>query len=357
MMDERKRLLDVQPADHPVAEIAPGRSRLATDASARMGNLMEQVARLAPQESTVLLQGETGTGKTRMAALIHQLSPRKDEPFLTINCGSLSASLVESEMFGHIKGAFTGADVARIGKFQAVGSGTLFLDEVDSLPLSLQAKLLRAVEERVFEPVGSNRSLPMMARLIAASNQGLEAEVAARRFRADLFYRLNVVTLGLPPLREQVNTIVPLAQAFLVEYARRSHRDVIGFTDDALAALQAYSWPGNVRELRNVIERAVVLSEESTIHLDDLPQTILATAPASFHAPFSVPLHLHEPTTNPAKGAAAYPLSLSKEEAEKSRISQALHRHKNNRLRAAAELGISRMTLYNKLHKYGLMSG
>ena len=180
----------------------------------KMGRMMEQVHRIAPQESSVLLGGETGTGKTRLAGLIHQLSRRRDRPFVTINCGALSATLIESEMFGHVKGAFTGADANRVGKFEQAGRGTLFLDEIDSLPAALQAKLLRAVEDRVFEPVGSNKTLPLQARLIAASNRPLEQEVAAGRFRSDLFYRLNVVAFTLPPLRERSVGAAHLARGF-----------------------------------------------------------------------------------------------------------------------------------------------
>ncbi|MCA1685251.1 MAG: sigma-54 factor interaction domain-containing protein, partial [Planctomycetia bacterium] len=174
----------------------------------RMGRLMEQVRRVAPGDTTILLGGETGTGKTRLARMVHELSRRAKEPFLAINCGALSASLIESEMFGHVRGAFTGADRDRTGKFAEAGRGTLFLDEVDSLPPVLQAKLLRAVEDRVFEPVGSNQSVMLRARLVAASNRDLEREVIAGRFRADLFYRLNVVSFSLPPLRDR-REVVP----------------------------------------------------------------------------------------------------------------------------------------------------
>jgi DNA-binding NtrC family response regulator len=307
----------------------------------KMGQMMDQVRRIAPQDTTILLGGETGTGKTRLAGLIHQASPRRDRPFLTINCGALSATLIESEMFGHAKGAFTGADCNRVGKFADVGRGTLFLDEIDSLPPVLQAKLLRAVEDRVFEPVGSNKTQPLQARLIVASNRPLEKEVEAGRFRADLFYRLNVVAFTLPPLRERMQEVPNLAQGFLADFARRIDRPILEIAPEAMRALEAHSWPGNVRELRNVIERAVALCEGPMIRCEDLP--------AGFSDPGA-----GLPTATCA--AAATTLAQSKDQFELERITEALLRHGNNRLRAAAELGISRMTLYKKLHKFGLMA-
>ena len=214
---------------------------------------MRQVRRVVSQDTTVLLTGETGTGKTLLARHIHQLSPRRSAPFLIVDCSALSASLIESEMFGHIKGAFTGADRNRPGKFAAVGRGTLVLDEINSLPGALQSKLLRVVEERVFEPVGSNQSQPLEARIIAISNATLEQEVAQGRFRADLYYRLNVVGFGLKPLRECRRAIAPLANQFLHDFTR--HSGISGIAGEALAALEDYHWPGNIRQLRNVIER------------------------------------------------------------------------------------------------------
>lgn len=319
----------------------------------KLARMMEKVQRIAPLDTTILLGGETGTGKTRLASLIHQLSERRGEPFLTINCGALSANLIESEMFGHVKGAFTSADADRRGKFFDVGTGTLFLDEVDSLPISVQAKLLRAVEERIFEPVGSNKSLPMKARLIVASNRPLDREVTEGRFRADLYYRLNVVEFNLPPLRERALSIPKLANAFLLEFAGRSGRPVRRFEPDVMDALVRHTWPGNIRELRNVIERAVALCPGDEITLDDLPENFQS------HNVFSEGEVVRFPNEIPGEDQLVVeePLSLeeSKDSAERLIIIRALRRHGNNRLRAAAELGISRMTLYKKLHKYGLM--
>jgi two-component system response regulator PilR (NtrC family) len=309
--------------------------------------LREQLRRVVPQETTLLLTGETGTGKTRLARLVHELSPRREDPFLVVDCGALSATLIESELFGHVRGAFTGADRDRPGKLAAAGKGTLLLDEVNSLPLPLQAKLLRAVDERVFEPVGANKGQALGARLVAASNAPLEAEVAAGRFRADLYYRLNVVSFYLPPLRERQSAVAPLAHKFLAEFAARNRPDLRGLAAEAVRALENYPWPGNVRQLRNVIERAAALCPGPHVLLTDLPEAVRCP-PAS---PTSFPLD--HPVAG-ERGPACLTLSQSKAEAEVLRITEALRKHGNNRLRAAAELGISRMGLYKKLHKYGL---
>jgi DNA-binding NtrC family response regulator len=308
--------------------------------------LLERIRRVIPLDTTLLLGGETGTGKTRLARLIHELSPRSQEPFMVVNCGALSATLIESEMFGHVKGSFTGADRDRTGKFADVGRGTLFLDEVDSLPVELQAKLLRVVDERVFEPVGCNKSQPLQARLIAACNRPLDQEVAAGRFRSDLYYRLNVVGFYLPPLRERRYLIQPLAARFVEEFAAQMGRSVRGVGGAAMRALSEYDWPGNIRELRNVVQRAVALCAGDEIEPEDLPDSMRPGNAAPRPAPT-------KSATPPPPGEG---LAAAKQEAEIARIADALRRNGNNRLRAAAELGISRMTLYKKLHKYGLMS-
>ena len=255
-----------------------------------------------------------------------------------VDCAALSSGVIESELFGHVKGAFTGADRDRPGKLTAAGAGTLFLDEVNALPLSLQAKLLRAIGEKRVEPVGAAHSLFVRARVIAATNVSLENEVADGRFRADLYYRLNVVGFHLPPLRERRTAINPMAHCFLAEYMARNGLDVRGFRPEVLDVMEEYDWPGNIRELRNVVERAVALCERVEIGLDDLPP----------------PLHVAGPANRQASKACA-PLHRGREEAEIQQIKGALQKHGNNRVRAAEELGISRMGLYKKLHKYGFM--
>jgi DNA-binding NtrC family response regulator len=331
-----------------VAEPAKS-SHLANGFFQGLPELADQVRRVAVQDTTLLLTGETGTGKTHLARLNHQLAPRRDQPFEVVDCGALSSSLIESTLFGHVRGAFTGADRNRAGKLASVGRGTLFLDEINSLPAALQCKLLRAIDERVFEPVGSDQSHPVQARLIAASNVPLEQEVASGRFRADLYYRLNVVGFYLPPLRENSERVAPLVNKFLDEFAARNRPDIRGMSAEALRCLEHYRWPGNIRELRNVVERAVALSPRREVQLGDLPENIrhqnhvpVVAAKNSELAGVTIDLSLGS-------------LNQAKEAAEIQRIIQALKKHSNNRLRVAAELGISRMGLYKKLRRYGLL--
>src|SRR5262245_11038482 len=331
--------------------------------SAEMGLVMAQVRQVAPLDTNVLLQGETGTGKTRLAAVIHDLSPRRGRQFRVVNCAALSASVIESEMFGHVRGAYTGADRDRVGKFAEVGDGTLVLDEIDSLPLEVQAKLLRVLEEREFEPVGSNRQQAMKARVVAASNRDLGQHVALGKFRADLYYRLNVVTFRLPHLRERSPALLSaLIDRFIRDFAGRAGRDIRGVTPTALAAMRAYGWPGNVRELRNVIERAVALRSSGPIGLDDLPEPIRSSGGSGVSPPNEAgpqplaPVERAASSNSASALPAAETLAQAKNAAESLRIGDALRRHNNNKLRAAVELGVSRMTLYKKLHQYGMMN-
>jgi DNA-binding NtrC family response regulator len=314
-----------------------------------LSELADQVRRVASQETTLLLTGETGTGKSHLARLIHQLAPRCEHPYQVVDCGALSSALIESALFGHVRGAFTGADRDRAGKLASVGRGTLLLDEINSLPATLQCKLLRAVDERVFEPVGSDRSQPVQARLIAASNVPLEKEVAAGRFRADLYYRLNVVGFYLPPLRENPERVASLVRKFLPEFSARNRPDIRGMSAEALRCLEHYWWPGNIRELRNVVERVVALSAGPEVQLSDLPENIRHQNRVPVVAG-----KVAKPAA-PSVAASSGSLNQAREAAEIQRIVQALEKHGNNRLRVAAELGISRMGLYKKLRRYGLI--
>lgn len=360
MLTVRYRLASAQADAAPHSDVL----RLGRDGSflvhaeSSSGQILNQVERIARLDTSVLLQGETGTGKTRLARLIHELSPRREQPFLVVNSGVLSSNVIESEMFGHVRGAFTSADRDRTGKFAEVGTGTILLDDIDQFPLDSQAKLLRVVEDRVFEPVGSNRTQPMMARLIVTSNRVLSEEVAAGRFRSDLYYRLCVVAFSLPPLRENLALIAPLAFKFLGEFNRSMGRRLKGIASDALIALQEHSWPGNIRELRNVMERAVALSEGSLLQMQDLPSLLwpsMCKETISDMKIDDVPQTKLVATSNPSPSAVSYTLADAKQAAEAAHIAEALARNDNNRLRAAAELGISRMTLYNKMHAYGLI--
>lgn len=314
---------------------------------------LAQIRRVVDQDTTILLTGETGTGKTMLARHIHQTSARKTKPFMIVDCGALAAALIESEMFGHLRGAFTGADKDRVGKFAAAGDGTLVLDEINSLPLALQAKLLRAVEERVFEPLGSNQPQPLRARIIAISNVPLHQEVAKERFRADLYYRLNVVGFRLPPLRERWADVLPLARKFLSEHPVAKARGVIGISPEALRILETYTWPGNVRELRNVIERVAVLCGGRIVTPADLPEALRDPMPAAVAPPAAAPAAALAPSPTAVTDPTASAPTGGPED-EVWRICEALRKHRNNRVRAAAELGMSRVSLYKKLHKYGL---
>jgi len=313
------------------------------------GEMLQQIKRVAPQDTTLLLTGETGTGKTRLARFIHDLSPRHDQPFIVVDCATLSTTLIESEFFGHVRGAFTGADRNRDGKFATVGAGTLVLDEINALPLALQCKLLRVVDERVFEPVGSNQEISLQARLIAVSNLPLDKEVKAGKFRSDLYYRLRIVELYLPPLRERRSAIVALCQRFLAEFTSRNRPDITGMDPEVLQVLQQYRWSGNIRELRNVVERAVALAKGPLIALGDLPPAVLSSLSRNDASPRPE----LERIIKPLDGGT---LHEAREEMEIRWIHAALKKHGNNRLQAAAELGISRMGLYKKLHKYGLIA-
>jgi NtrC-family two-component system response regulator AlgB len=240
--------------------------------------LAELAAQVSSSDATVLLTGESGTGKSMLAAYIHRLSPRKDGPFVEVACTTLSEHLLESELFGHVRGSFTGAFKDKPGRLEAAEGGTVFLDEIGDLPLALQVKLLRFLQEKTFERVGGADTIEINARIVAATNQNLEQFVREKRFREDLYYRLNVIEIRVPPLRDRPGEIVPLAEYFIERAAEMHHRPALKLSDEARGALSGYSWPGNIRELKNLIERAVVLSRGDTITLTDLPDKVLATS-------------------------------------------------------------------------------
>jgi DNA-binding NtrC family response regulator len=299
--------------------------------SPAMHRVIDVARRVAQVDATVLLTGESGVGKERIARFIHDESSRAGGPFVAINCGAVPENLLESELFGHVRGSFTGATQDRIGLFEAANSGTLLLDEIGEVPPPMQVKLLRALQEREIRRVGENRNRAVSARVIAATNRDLVKEIRAARFREDLYYRLRVVEIGVPPLRERREDILPLARAFVADAARRTGRKVSGFTPAAAHRLLRYGWPGNVRELENAIERAVVLTRRSRIDIEDLPGEVGLTMPDAVAATDVRPLA----------------------EVERDYIKSVLRAVGGNRSQAAQKLGIGEATLYRKIKQFG----
>jgi DNA-binding NtrC family response regulator len=314
----------------------------------RMCRIFDLIEAVAPSKTTVLMCGESGTGKSLIARAIHRRSPRKDKAFVEISCGSIPDTLLESELFGHVKGAFTGAHADKQGRFVAADGGTLFLDEINSASPGMQLKLLRVLQERKFEPVGSNETIEVDVRVVLASNQPLEELVAQGEFRQDLYYRINVVMINLPPLRDRLADIPVLADHLLAAKAKDAGKQVVGFTAEAINALRGYTYPGNVRELENIIERAVVLTKTPRIDAADLPQSVIDNAPHAMLAP---------PRAAPWPGARDWqpmPLRKALEEPERQIILAALEANDWNRQRTAEQLDINRTTLYKKIKQYGL---
>jgi two-component system response regulator AtoC len=302
--------------------------------SAAMKKMYELVARVAETETTCLITGESGTGKELVARGIHLRSPRKDGPFVAINCAAMPESLLESELFGHVKGAFTDARSTRQGLFIKASKGTLFLDEIGEMPPGMQAKLLRSLQERTVRPVGGDTELPFDTRILAATNRDLETEVEEKRFREDLFYRINVVRIHVPPLRARGSDILLLAQHFLERYAAQSRRAVVGMSSGAADKLMTYPWPGNVRELQNCIERAVALAQFDKIGVDDLPEKIKDYKTTRIAVESNDPAEL-----------------LSMDEVERRYIHRVLEAVGGNKTLAAQVLGFDRRTLYRKLER------
>lgn len=313
---------------------------------------LQQITRkVAMSSSAVLIRGESGTGKELVARAIHEGSARAKGPFVKVHCAALSPGLLESELFGHVKGAFTGAHKDKIGRFEMADGGDLFLDEIGDINLDIQTKLLRVLQEMTFERVGSSAPIQVDVRIIAATHQDLERLMKEGKFREDLFYRLNVITLRTPPLRERLEDLPELANYFLLNYAHKSgKRGLTQFDDDVLAAFKAYSWPGNVRELENVIERAVVLAESKSITIQELPEELKALHQSGATFKPAYRNSMSQPFANDTR-----PWIVQQEEAERQRLVQALAAAAGNKARAARSLGLPRSTFISKLEKYGLL--
>jgi DNA-binding NtrC family response regulator len=301
-------------------------------ASGKYREVYDMTLQVAASEANILIQGESGTGKELIARAIHYNSPRREQRYLTINCAALTDTLLESQLFGHMRGAFTGATATQKGLLEAADGGTLFLDEIGDMTLALQAKLLRVIQEREFTPVGSTEIRTCDIRIVAATNKKLEREVSEGRFREDLYYRLNVITLLPPPLRERKEDLEPLALHFMARFSARTKKQVDNITGDALRLLHEYHWPGNIRELENIIERAVILAKGNRITADLLPIRSSTTAPASMPQ---------------VRGD-------SLESVERSHILWVLKKNAYHKSRSAEILGVTRKTLDRKIADYGL---
>ena len=332
-MERRKLRHAAKQGPSAAAPAEPGRARPIIGSHPGMVELFKLVSRVAGTKSSVLIVGESGTGKELIARTIHEASPRRDRPFVAVNCTSLSETLLESELFGHVKGAFTGAIERRPGLFLEANRGTVFLDEVGDMSVSMQAKLLRVLQEQEVKPVGGAETIPVDVRVVAATHRDLEALVRSGAFREDLYYRLHVVALLVPPLRERREDIPVLAGHFLREYAARANRQLSGFSSAAMKAMLAHSWPGNVRELENVVERAVALAPGPTVEEGDLPAKLAASpSPA--------------PNSRPGRNRPTL------DETVRDQVFGALEQAHGNKSEAARTLGIPRRTLYRMLERY-----
>ncbi len=311
--------------------------------SPKMRQLLETVDKVAKTGATVLIEGESGTGKELLARRIHAQSPRKARPFLAVHCAALAETLLASELFGHERGAFTGAAERKVGRFERADKGTLFLDEIGEISPDTQVKLLRVLQSGEFERVGGVKLLRSDVRLVCATNKNLLSELKAGRFREDLYYRINVISIKVPPLRERPEDITPLTEAFIPHYSLLNGKKMTGISPEATAALKGYSWPGNVRELKNILERMVVLSNTEVLDLANVPEDIRAAA------------HL-SPITTPVAALASFGSSLPDKlsDVEKVHIRRIMLAVKGNKSLAAKRLGISRRTLYRKIEEYRL---
>jgi two-component system, NtrC family, response regulator HydG len=329
-LEKKETLHEMQVLRRRVGQMDSGVGLIGS--SPPMRRAMELVEKVAPSKASVVITGQSGTGKEMVARAIHQLSPRRDKPFIAINCASIPASLMESEMFGHERGAFTGADQRRLGCWELADGGTLFLDEVGEIPTDLQAKFLRVLEEERLRRLGGKSEISVDVRVVSATNRDLKEEIKQGRFREDLFFRLNVFHVNLSPLKERREDIPVLVQHFIDKFGREGGKKPHSVSPQAMKLLADYAWPGNIRELRNTLERAVILCGNGTIEAEHLPSELAAGG-----------------------GESAYlklPYGLPLREIEKEYILSTLSRLQNNKARTAQALGISEKTLYNKLYRY-----
>jgi len=308
-----------------------------------MQTVSQSIQRVAPTDATVLLTGESGTGKEVFSRAIHQLSPRRDKPFVTVNCAAIPHTLIENELFGHEKGSYTGAFSRKAGKFELADLGTIFLDEIGELHMSVQAKVLRVIEEQSFERIGGLETIRVATRVVAATNRNLQDLVAKKEFREDLFFRLSVFPIHIPPLRERISDVRLLAQFFVEKFSKDLHRQSLQLSPDAAGALEQYSWPGNVRELQNTIERAVILSDGKTIRTEDLNFAFYDRKRSEDFVHF---LDLSGSLSDVSNRAACV--------AEKAKIKQVLDLSNWNKTQAAEMLNVSYKTLLNKVKEYQL---
>ena len=302
--------------------------------SPKMLEICRMIEKISPADVTTLLLGETGTGKEVLAKAIHQLSPRREKSFSAINCGAIPENLLESELFGHEKGAFTGATHMKQGKIELADGGTLFLDEIGDMPMTLQVKLLRFLQERVIERVGGVKEIPVDVRVVCATHQNIQKQIEENLFREDLYYRVSEITLNIPPIREREGDAIIIAQALLKSFVQQMKRPALSFSEDAMRAIKSYNWPGNVREVINKVKRAVIMADDKKISAADLELCDLS-----------------------AISEEALNLRQIRDAAEKSAVTQAIQASQNNMAQAARLLGITRPTLYNLTEKFGINNG
>jgi DNA-binding NtrC family response regulator len=329
-LEKKETMREVQLLRRRLAALAPGTDLIGSGPA--MQKVFELVQKVSPSTASVVITGQSGTGKEVVARAIHNLSPRKEKPFLALNCSAFPATLIESELFGYERGAFTGADQRRLGNFELAQNGTLFLDEIAELPLELQAKFLRVLEDRTIRRLGGRSEVEVDVRVLCATNRDLKEEIKSGRFREDLYFRLHVFSIALPPLKERREDIPVLVHHFIEKYNAETGKRVQGVAPGALAVLQDYAWPGNIRELRNTVERAMILVDGDIIEEEHLPPDMQSSRPeaAMLRVPLGIPL----------------------DKVEKEYILASLQKNGGNKARTADALGISEKTLYNKLNRY-----